>query len=99
MRLWNLCLAVLILAVVLALIRDETGRVGVIVFATGLLVTVSGTAATLGIFRSLAALVDARTTRHHLEALAALLGILAAGSSTVLGAIFAGAYLIRWSLG
>lgn len=98
MRLWALCLLVLVLAVVLTLVRDETGRVGVIVFCTGLTVAASGVASILGLFRTLAALVDARTIPRHLEALVASVAIVAVGSSTVLGAIFAGAYLVRWSL-
>ena len=85
----------LVLAVAFALLRDEVGRVSVIVFATGLIVTLAGTSAIMALFQTIGALGEARTLYHHVEAVVATAVVLLVGSSGMLGAMFAGAYLIR----
>ena len=98
MRLSTLCFVVVVLAVMFTLMRDEVGRVGVIVFVTGLIMTVAGTAALLALFTTIGALGEARTLYHHVEALVATALVLAVGSSGMLGAMFLGAYFIELAI-
>ena len=95
MRLSTTMLAILVLAVVFTLLRDDAGRVGVIVFVTGLGVTVGGVAALMVLFETIGALGEARTWLDRLQALAATALVLAVGSAGMLGAMFVGAYLVR----
>ena len=95
MRISTTMLAVLVLAVVFTLLRDETGRVGVIVFITGLGVTIGGVAALMTLFETVGALGEARTWPACAQALVATALVLAVGSAGMLGAIFVGFHLVR----
>ena len=98
MRLLTLMFAILVLAVAFALLRDEVGRVAVIVFLTGLGVTVGGVAAIMSLFQTIGALGEARTLLAHVEALAASALVVAIGSGGMLATMFAGAWLVRWAI-
>lgn len=98
MRLLTLMFFILVLAVAFALLRDEVGRVAVIVFVTGLGVTVGGLAAIMSLFQTLGAFGEARTLPAHVEALAASALVLAFGSGAMLATMFAGAWLVRWAI-
>ena len=86
---------VLVAAVVFTLLRDEVGRVAVIVFFTGVGVTVGGLTAIMALFQTVGAIGEARTPFGYLEALAATALVLAVGSSAMLFLMFGGAYLVK----
>ncbi len=95
MRIWNLSLATFVLAVVLAMLRDEVGRVAVIVFLAGLGLMASGLMAIMALFQTLGAFGEARGVVAHVEALAASAVVLLVGSAAMLAAIYAGAWLVN----
>ncbi len=98
MRLSTLTFLILVLAVVFALLRDEVGRVGVIVFITGLAVTVGGVTAIMALFQTIGAFGEAQTVYAHVEALAATAVVLVVSSFGLLAAMFAGAYLVQMAV-
>ncbi len=98
MRLSTTMFFVLVLAVAFALLRDEVGRVAVIVFITGLGVTVGGLMAIMTLFQTLGAFGEARTLAAHVEALASTVLVLAISSVGMLATMFAGAYLVQWAV-
>ena len=95
MRIWNLSLATVVIAVILGLARDEVGRVAVIVFLAGLGLTASGLTAILALFQTLGSLGEARGLMAHVGALAASAVVLLVGSAVMLGLIYAGAWLVN----
>lgn len=98
MRLSTLAFLVLILALIFAIVRDEVGRVAVIVFFTGLGTVVAGLGSIMALFQTVGALGEARTVSAHVEALAATVLVLSFGSILVLGLLLGGGLLIRWSI-
>ena len=98
MKLGTWLFAILVLAVAMGISRDEVGRVAVIVFVTGVAVIASGLAAILALFRTIAALGEARNLFDHLEAMAATVGVLAIGSTIMIGLFFAGARMVTWAV-
>jgi hypothetical protein len=94
MKLWQMVFAIVLIAVVLVLFRDPTGRVFVIVFVTGLGEFVLGLAAVMALFQTVGALGEAKGLFDHFEALAATTGVLAVGSGGMSGLFFAGAWLV-----
>ena len=98
MRLSTTMFFVLILALVFSLLRDEVGRVAVIVFGTGLLVTIGGVIAIMGLFQTLGSFGEARTLAGYIEAFVATTLVLAVGSCGMLVAMFGGAYLVQWAI-
>lgn len=98
MRLSTLAFLVLILALIFAIVRDEVGRVAVIVFFTGLGTVVAGLGSIMALFQTVGALGEARTVSAHVEALAATVLVLSFGSTLVLGLLLGGGLLIRWSI-
>ncbi len=98
MRLSTLAFLVLILALIFAIVRDEVGRVAVIVFFTGLGTVVAGLGSIMALFQAVGALGEARTVSAHVEALAATVLVLSFGSTLVLGLLLGGGLLIRWAI-
>ncbi len=98
LRLSTQLFAVLVIAVILAIVRDEVGRVAVIVFCTGLGVVAGGLTAIMALFQTLGAFGEARGLAAHVEALAATALVLVITSALVLGLMFAGARLVQWSI-
>lgn len=98
MRLSTLAFLVLILALIFAIVRDEVGRVAVIVFFTGLGTVGAGLGSIMALFQTVGALGEARTVSAHVEALAATVLVLSFGSTLVLGLLLGGGLLIRWSI-
>ena len=86
------------LAIIFTLLRDEVGRVAVIVFSAGLGVTVGGVTAIMALFQTIGAFGEARTWLAHIEALAATALVLVVGSAGMLVFMFLGAYLIRLAI-
>jgi hypothetical protein len=98
MRLWNLAFAIFLIGMILGIVRDEVGRVAVIVFFTGLGASISGVASIMALFQTVGAFGEARTLSSHVEALAATVLVLIFGSAVMLGLLFAGGLLIRWAI-
>lgn len=95
MRISTTMFGVLVLAIIFTLLRDEVGRVAVIVFGAGLGVTVGGVAAIMALFQTIGAFGEAQTWIAHIEALVATALVLVVGSAGMLVFMFLGAYLIR----
>ena len=70
MRLWHLVVVILGLSLVLAIVRDQVGRIALIVFVTALGEVVIGTAAILALFQTIGALGEAKGLFAHVEAVA-----------------------------
>ena len=98
MRLSTLVLAVLVIGTVLGIARDEVGRIGVIVFFTGLGMAVAGVTSLMALFQTVGAFGEARSLTAHVEALAATVLVLMLGSSAILGVMFGGGLLVRWAM-
>ena len=98
MRIGTTMFGVLVLAVVFTMLKDEVGRVAVIVFVTGLGVTIGGLTAIISLFHTLGALGEARTLAAHVEAVGATVLVLAVGSGAMLATLFAGVWLVRWAI-
>jgi hypothetical protein len=98
MRLWTLVLAVLVIAIVLAIARDEMGRVAVIIFFTGLGTVVAGVTSIMALFQTIGALGESKSILSAVEAFAATLIVLGVGSVTMLGVMFGGGLLIQWAI-
>jgi hypothetical protein len=94
MRLWHVAFGILIVALVLALAREETGRVAVIVFITGLGEAVLGTLALMALFQTIGAIGEAHTGFEHAEAFLATTVVLAVATSVMLGLLLGGAWLV-----
>ena len=98
MRLSTLLFAILVLATLMGIVRDEVGRVAVIVFFTGLGTIVVVLGAIMALFQTVGAFGHARSVLSHLEALLATAMVLVVGSSVTLGLLFAGAQLVQWAV-
>ena len=98
MRLSTLLFAILVIATVMGIARDEVGRVAVIVFFTGLGTMVACLGAIMALFQTLGAFGEAQSLGSHVEALAATALVLVVGSSVTLGMLFAGGLLVQWAV-
>ena len=98
MRISTLLLAVLVIGTILGIVRDEVGRVAVIVFFTGLGTSVAGVAAIMALFQTIGAFGEARTLSSHVEALAATVLVLAFSSAIMLALLFTGGLLVQWAI-
>lgn len=98
MRLSTLVYAVLVLGTIMGILRDEIGRVAVIVFFTGLSTSVAGVASIMALFQTVGAIGEAKTIGAHVEALSATVLVLAFGSLAMLGLLFGGGLLLQWVL-
>ena len=98
MRLSTLLFAILVLATLMGIVRDEVGRVAVIVFFTGLGTIVVVLGAILALFQTIGAFGEAQSLFSHVEALAATAVVLIVGSSMTLGLLFAGGLLMQWAI-
>jgi membrane associated rhomboid family serine protease len=99
MRLWHLVFAVAIVSVVMTLVRDDAGRVAVIVFVFGVGECALGVAALMALFQTVGALGEARGLIAHAAAIAATTLVLASASTIMVAWLFAGAWLVGASLG
>ncbi len=99
MRLWHLVFAVAIVSVVLTLVRDDAGRVAVIVFIFGVGECAFGIAALMALFQTVGAFGQARGLIAHASAIAATTLILATASTVMVAWLFVGAWLVGVSLG
>ena len=95
MRLWHLSVAILALGMVMAIVREPAGRVGLIVFVTGLGESAMGLAAVMALFQTIGALGMARGLLDHAEAVAATTLVLLAATAVMSGWLFIGVWLIQ----
>jgi hypothetical protein len=95
MRLWHLTVVILMLGVVFSLVRDPVGRVGLIVFMTGLGETVLGVTAIMALFQTVGAIGMARGLLEHAEAMAATTVVLAVATAVMSFWLFIGVWLIQ----
>jgi hypothetical protein len=98
MRLSTLLFVILVLATLMGIVRDEVGRVAVIVFFTGLGTTIVVLGAIMALFQTIGAFGEAQSILSHVEALAATAVVLIVGSSMTLGLLFAGGLLMQWAI-
>ena len=98
MRLWHLVFAVAVLSVVMTLVRDDAGRVGVIVFIVGLGECAFATAALMALFQTVGAFGQARGLIAHATAIAATTLVLATAATVMVALLFVGAWLVVASL-
>jgi hypothetical protein len=98
MRLSTLVFAVLVLGTLMGIVRDEVGRVAVIVFFTGLSTCIAGVGSIMALFQTVGALGEARTIGAHVEALASTVLVLTVGSMLMLGLLFGGGLLLQWAI-
>lgn len=98
MRIRHLIYAVAASSAALAVARDPTGRVVVIVFATGLGEAAFATAALLALFQTVGALGEARGLAEQVHAVAATSAVLAAAAALMAAWLFAGAWLVSVSV-
>lgn len=95
MRLWHLVVAIMATGMVLAITRDPTGRVGLIVFMTALGEVVIGTSTVLALFQTIGALGEAKGLFAHAEATASTALVLIVGTTLMSSWLFAGAWLVH----
>jgi hypothetical protein len=98
MRLSTLVFAVLVLGTLMGIVRDEVGRVAVIVFFTGLSTCIAGVGSIMALFQTVGAIGEAKTIGAHVEALASTVLVLTVGSMLMLGLLFGGGLLIQWAI-
>jgi len=98
MKIQTLAFAILIVAFVLAVCRDPAGRVGLIVFVTGVGEVVLGLAAVMALFQAVGSLGLARGLLEHAEALAATTVVLVVGTAAMSFWLFAGAWCVNATL-
>ncbi len=98
MRLWHLVVVILGLSLVLAIVRDQVGRVALIVFVTALGEAIFGTTAILALFQTIGGLGEAKGLFAHVEAVATTTLVVVV-AATVMGFwLAAGAWLVQASL-
>lgn len=83
MRLWHLLFAILLIALIMAISRSDSGRVAVIVFFWGLGWVILGTTAILHLFKTIGRFGEARSLFAHLEALMATVVVLVVAVGTM----------------
>jgi hypothetical protein len=98
MRIWTLALIVLIFGLIMGIVRDEIGRVAVIVFFTGLSMSMAGVASIMALFQTVGALGEARDLGAHVEAIAATVLVLTVAAFAMLGLLFVGGLLLQWAI-
>jgi hypothetical protein len=98
MRLWHLIVFILALSLILAVVRDQVGRVALVVFATGVGEFVMGTTAVMALFRTIGALGEAKGLVAHVEAVATTTLVLVIATAMMSLWAFAGAWLVQVSL-
>jgi hypothetical protein len=98
MRLWHFCVLILALGVILSIVRDQVGRVALIVFVTALGEVIIGVMAVLALFQTIGALGEAKGMFAHAEAVATTALVLIVATTIMSSWLFAGAWLVQASL-
>jgi hypothetical protein len=94
MRLFHLILAVFFAALILAVARDQVGRVALVVFFTGLSEFIFGTIAVMSLFQTVAAIGHARRLGEYMHALGATALVLLLATATMNGVLWFGWWIL-----
>lgn len=94
MKLWHFVVGIMVLAVIMAIARDEVGRVALIMFFTSLGVVIIGTSSIMVLFRTIGAFGAARSWMAHAEATAATACIVVLGGGSMVAVMWLGAFLL-----
>ena len=95
MRLWHIAVAVAVVAVLLTVAREESSRVALIVFATGLVEFALATGALMVLFRTVGAIGQAEEVLGYAGAVLATAGVLVVASATMNAVLWVGLSLLR----
>ncbi|GIW86307.1 MAG: hypothetical protein KatS3mg108_0631 [Isosphaeraceae bacterium] len=95
MRLYQLILAVMLLALMLSVSRSEQGKITLIVFLTALATMLVGATALTHLFRTVGAFGHAERLKEQLEAIAATMFIVFVASSLMNLIIGTGIFLVQ----
>jgi len=98
MRLWHLFVFIAALCLILAIVRDQVGRIALIVFVTALGEVIIGTTAVLALFQTIGSLGEAKGLLAHAEAVATTTLVLIIGTTVMSWVLFVGAWLVQVSL-
>jgi hypothetical protein len=99
MRLWHILTTVFFVALVLAIARSDVGKVGLIVFFTGLGEVVLGATALMHLFKTIGALGMARGLSAHVEAIVATALVLMVATVSMNAVLWAGVVLLQAVVG
>ncbi|HEU5116260.1 MAG TPA: hypothetical protein VFT74_06230 [Isosphaeraceae bacterium] len=95
MRLWHILFAVMVVALVMAISRNDAGRVAIIVFIGGLGEVVLGTTALMHLFKTIGQFGAARGLLAHLEALMATVVVLVLATASMNAVMWIGIILLQ----
>ena len=95
MRLYHLLLAVLFVALILGIARDEVGRVALIVFFTGLGELVFGLTTIMALFQTVSAIGYARSAGEYAEAVAATALVVLLAAVLMNGVLWVGMWMVQ----
>jgi hypothetical protein len=95
MRIYQIIVAVMVVALVLSVSRSEQGKITLIVFFTGLATMLVGAAALTHLFKTVGAFGHAECLKDQLEAIAATMFIVFVASSLMNLIIGAGIFLVQ----
>jgi hypothetical protein len=98
MRLWHLFVFILALSLILTIVRDQVGRIALIVFVTALGEVIIGTTAVLALFQTIGSFGEAKTLFAHAEALATTALVVIIGTTIMSSWLFMGAWLVQATL-
>lgn len=95
MRLWHLIFLVMMAAIVLTVAREPFGRVALVVFVTGLIEFILGTAFIMTLFRTFGAIGEARHILAYLEAIVATALVLIVAAYAMMAVLWVGVWLVQ----
>ncbi|MFI5461629.1 MAG: hypothetical protein ACHRXM_40105 [Isosphaerales bacterium] len=98
MRLWHLLVFIAAFSVILVIVRDQVGRIALIVFVTASGEVIIGTTAVMALFQTIGALGEAKGLFAHAEAVATTTLVLIIGTTIMSSVLFVGAWLVQVSL-
>jgi hypothetical protein len=98
MRLWHLFVFILALCIILTIVRDQVGRIALIVFVTALGEVIFGTTAVLALFQTIGSFGEAKGMFAHAEAIATTTLVLIIGTTIMSSWLFVGAWLVQATL-
>lgn len=99
MRLIHLVFAVFLAGLIMAIARDEVGRVALAVFVTGVVEIVLGTAALMSLFQSIGAIAEADRPLAFAQAFAATGLVLLVATLAMNAVLWAGVWLVQVVVG
>jgi len=98
MRLWHLLVFIAAFSVILVIVRDQVGRIALIVFVTASGEVIIGTSAVMALFQTIGSLGEAKGLFAHAEAVATTTLVLIIGTTIMSSVLFVGAWLVQVSL-